>query len=80
MFNLGYKSTTHLPQAIIVFLAEEHRNAMTQMDDLIATVPFPSTCYVVQARAHQPTTRPGSRLTSPKGLYVSYPGEYARGM
>ena len=33
-------------------MAGEHLDAISRVDDLIATVPFNSICYVVQARAH----------------------------
>ncbi|KAF8546871.1 hypothetical protein OG21DRAFT_1027557 [Imleria badia] len=36
-------------QAIIVFIAGEHRDAISRVDDLIATVHLNSICYVVQA-------------------------------
>jgi hypothetical protein len=32
-------------------MAGEHRDAISRLDDLIATVPFNTICYVVQARA-----------------------------
>lgn len=34
----------------MMFMAGEHPNALSHVDDLIATVPFRSMCYVVQAR------------------------------
>ena len=40
-------------------MAGEHRDAILRVDDLIATVPFNSFCYVVQARA----------LALPRGEY-----------
>ena len=42
----------HIAQAIIVFMAGEHDDAISRVDDLIDTVPFNSICHVVQARAH----------------------------
>ena len=33
-------------------MAGEHYDAISRIDDLIATVPFNSICHVVQARAH----------------------------
>ncbi|KAF8546186.1 WD40 repeat-like protein, partial [Imleria badia] len=38
-----------LVKAIIVFIAGEHRDAISRVDDLIATVHLNSICYVVQA-------------------------------
>ena len=35
-----------------MFMAGEHPDAISRVDDLIATIPLNSTCYVVQARAH----------------------------
>ncbi|KAF8428478.1 hypothetical protein L210DRAFT_876295, partial [Boletus edulis BED1] len=46
-----------LIKAIIVFMAGEHRDAISRVDDLIATVTSNSTCYVVQA-----CPRPASTL------------------
>ena len=42
---------TDIPQAIIVFMAGEHIDAISRVDDLIATVSSNPVCYVVQARA-----------------------------
>ena len=33
-------------------MAGAHRDAFSRLDDLIATVPLNSICYVVQARRH----------------------------
>ena len=33
-------------------MAGEHRDAISRVDDLIATITVNSICYVVQARAH----------------------------
>ena len=41
----------HIPQAIIVFMAGEHVDAISRVDDLIDTAEFKSMFYVVQARA-----------------------------
>ncbi|KAF8555005.1 TPR-like protein [Imleria badia] len=41
-----------LIKAIIVFIAGEHRDAISRLDDLIATVHLNSICYVVQAYMH----------------------------
>ena len=38
-------------QAIIMFMAGEERDAISRVDDLIATVHLNSMCYVVQACA-----------------------------
>ena len=35
-----------------MFMAGEHRDAISRIDDLAATVHFNSICYVVQARTH----------------------------
>ena len=35
-----------------MFMAGEHPDAISRVDNLIATIPLNSTCYVVQARAH----------------------------
>ena len=45
-------SDYYIPKAIIVFMAGEYRDAISRVDDLIATVHINSICYVVQARAH----------------------------
>ncbi|KAF8546584.1 hypothetical protein OG21DRAFT_1491063 [Imleria badia] len=44
-----------LIKAIIVFMAGEHDDAISRIDDLINTVHFNSICYVVQARVHVPS-------------------------
>ncbi|KAF8552314.1 WD40 repeat-like protein [Imleria badia] len=44
--ELGYFSDTHTPQAIVVFMAGEHWDAISRVDDLIATVQFNSICFV----------------------------------
>ncbi|KAN0094862.1 hypothetical protein V8E55_003149 [Tylopilus felleus] len=48
-FHSSHVTLLLLTKAIIVFMAGEHRDAISRMDDLIATVPSNSTCYVVQA-------------------------------
>ena len=40
-----------------MFMAGEHDDAISRVDDLIDTVSFNSICYVVQARAWRATTR-----------------------
>ena len=40
------------PQAIVVFMAGRQLDAISRIDDLIATLRFNSICYVVQARLH----------------------------
>ena len=52
IFELDSLSSVHISQAIIVFMAGEHRDAISRVDDLIATIPFNSICYVVQARTY----------------------------
>jgi len=42
----------HFAQAIIMFTAGEHVDAISRVDDLIATVRFNAICYVVQARPY----------------------------
>ncbi|KAF8414500.1 hypothetical protein L210DRAFT_3571914 [Boletus edulis BED1] len=41
----------HSSHAILVFMAGEHIDAISRLDDLIATVRFNSVCYTVQACA-----------------------------
>ncbi|KAF8548704.1 hypothetical protein OG21DRAFT_699988 [Imleria badia] len=48
-FHSSYGTFILLIKAIIVFMAGEERNALSRVDDLIATVHFNSICYVVQA-------------------------------
>ncbi|KAF8415520.1 hypothetical protein L210DRAFT_3585881, partial [Boletus edulis BED1] len=48
-FHSSHVSFLLLIKAIILFMAGEHRNAISRMDDLIAAVPLDSMCYVVQA-------------------------------
>ena len=60
-------------------MAGEHREAISRVDDLIATVSLNSICYVVQARTHASTTRGISLLTFPAGIYVSSPRKLAHG-
>ena len=50
-FELGCPSAVHIHQAIVVFMAGEHRDAILRMGDLIATVCFNSIFYIVRARA-----------------------------
>ena len=64
-FELGSSPAAHVPQAIIVFMAGEHRDAISRVDDLIATVHFNSICYVVQACAHAlPTANTPTDISS----------------
>ena len=48
---LGYTSVTHFAQAIVVFMAGEHDDAISRLDDLIAMTYDNSICHVVQACA-----------------------------
>ncbi|KAF8436056.1 hypothetical protein L210DRAFT_3550116 [Boletus edulis BED1] len=48
-FHSSHVTFILLFKAIIVFMAEEHIDAISRVDDLIATVSFNSICYVVQA-------------------------------
>ena len=66
-------------QAIIVFMAGEHDDAISRVDDLIDLVRFKldSTCHVVQARACRATTRRMSPLTFLAGVHVSSPRKLA---
>ncbi|KAN0094879.1 hypothetical protein V8E55_003166 [Tylopilus felleus] len=48
-FHSSHVTLILLTKSIIVFLAGEHHDAISRMDDLIATVPFHSTYYLVQA-------------------------------
>ena len=50
MHIIWLPSAAHIPQAIIVFMAGEHDDAISRVDDLIDTVPFNSIFYVVQVR------------------------------
>ena len=47
---------SNTPQAIIVFMAGEHRDAISRVDDIIDTVHLNSICYVVQVCARHPNT------------------------
>ena len=49
--ELGCPSATYLTQAVVVFMAGEHEDAVARVGDLIATVHSNSIYYVVQARA-----------------------------
>jgi hypothetical protein len=57
IFQTWHPLAADIPQAIIVFMAGEHRDAISRVDDLIATVHLNSICYVVQARAQRATIR-----------------------
>jgi hypothetical protein len=61
-----------------MFMAGEHRDAISRVDDLIATVSFNSICYIVQARTH---VLPCSeyQLIFPAVIYVSSPWKLAHG-
>ncbi|KAF8436821.1 hypothetical protein L210DRAFT_3547707 [Boletus edulis BED1] len=48
-FHSSHVTFLLLIKAIIVFMAGEHPDAISRVDDLIATVSFNSICYVVQA-------------------------------
>ncbi|KAF8555025.1 TPR-like protein [Imleria badia] len=48
-FHSSHVTFLLLVKAIIVFMAGEHRNAISRVDDLIDTVHLNSICYVVQA-------------------------------
>ncbi|KAF8436010.1 hypothetical protein L210DRAFT_3549851 [Boletus edulis BED1] len=48
-FHSSHVTFLLLIKAIIVFMAGERPDAISRVDDLIATVSFNSTCYVVQA-------------------------------
>ncbi|KAF8417750.1 hypothetical protein L210DRAFT_3580341, partial [Boletus edulis BED1] len=48
-FHSSHVTFILLIKAIIVFMAGEHPDAISRVDDLIATVSFNSICYVVQA-------------------------------
>ena len=50
-------------------MAEDHDNAISRVDDLIATLHLNSICYVVQAREHRATTA---------AIYASSPWKLAR--
>ena len=52
IFPTWSHSPAHIPYAIIVFMAGEYRDAISRVDDLIATVHHNSICYVVQVRGH----------------------------
>lgn len=47
--ELGFLSTS-CGQAVVLFMAGEHNDAMSRIDDLITTVFFNSTLHVVQVR------------------------------
>ncbi|KAF8554674.1 WD40 repeat-like protein [Imleria badia] len=47
-FHSAHGNFILLIKAIIVFMAGEHRDAISRLDDLIATVDLNSICYVVQ--------------------------------
>ncbi|KAF8127952.1 hypothetical protein EV363DRAFT_1400840 [Boletus edulis] len=57
-FHSSHVTFLHLIKAIIVFMAGEHIDAISRLDDLrvIATVRFNSVCYTVQACACRATT------------------------
>ncbi|KAF8132400.1 hypothetical protein EV363DRAFT_1106545, partial [Boletus edulis] len=63
-FHSSHLSFLLLTKAITVFMAGEHPDAISRLDDLIATTRSNSLCYTVQARARHATTRPISQLTS----------------
>ncbi|KAF8435972.1 hypothetical protein L210DRAFT_3549697, partial [Boletus edulis BED1] len=48
-FHSSHVTSLLLIKAIIVFLAREHPDAISRVDDLIATVSSNSICYIVQA-------------------------------
>ncbi|KAI9567960.1 hypothetical protein HD554DRAFT_853796 [Boletus coccyginus] len=48
-FHSSHVTFLLLIKAIIVFMAGEHLDAISRVDDIIATVEFNSICYVVQA-------------------------------
>ncbi|KAF8123182.1 hypothetical protein EV363DRAFT_1587463 [Boletus edulis] len=77
-FHTSHVTLLLLIKAIIVFMAGEHRDAISRVDDLIATVHFNSICYAVQARAQRATC---VEITTdiPEGIYVSSPWEPADG-
>ncbi|KAF8130975.1 hypothetical protein EV363DRAFT_1165749 [Boletus edulis] len=56
-FHSSHVTFLHLIKAIIVFMAGEHIDAISRLDDLIATVRFNSVCYTVQVCACRATTR-----------------------
>ena len=60
-----------------MFIAGEHRDAISRVDDLIATVNFNSICYVVQARILHAATRRTWQLTFLGGIYVSFPRKHS---
>ncbi|KAF8421133.1 hypothetical protein L210DRAFT_951437 [Boletus edulis BED1] len=51
-FHSSHVTFLLLIKAIIVFMAGEHIDAISRLDDLIATVRFNSVCYTVQAYMH----------------------------
>ena len=63
-------SDVDITQAIVVFMAGEHDDAISRIDDVISTVHFSSICYVVQARAFV-TTRQALPLILSLGIYAS---------
>ena len=48
---LGCPSVAHIAQAIVVFMAGGHDDAISRLDDLIPMVYENSICYIVQACA-----------------------------
>ena len=69
----------YIAQAIIAFMAGEHDDAISRVDDLIDTVPFDSIFYVAQARAYRATTQRISPLTFLTGIYASSPWKLTYG-
>ncbi|KAH0838856.1 hypothetical protein J3R83DRAFT_7270 [Lanmaoa asiatica] len=55
-FHSTHVSFLLLVKAIIIFMAGERDDAISRLDDLIATMPVESIYYVVQARAQRATT------------------------
>ena len=57
-------------------MAGDYDDAISRVDDLIATLHLNSICYVVQARGQRATTR-RIPLKFPSGIYVSSPWKLA---
>ena len=66
-----------MTQAIIVFMAGEHEDAISRLDDLTDMVRFKSICYAVQACAQR--TRGMSPLTFLTGTYAPSPWKITHG-
>ena len=50
--NMVFSQTLILPKAIVVFMAGDHDDAISRVDDVISTVHLSSICHVVQVRTH----------------------------